>query len=474
MCRAEGFEALARVRVAYGSRSVNAVLNVITSDLISPGEAGLSEEAWSQLQAVEGARLHLSHPPVLESFGHVRGKMHGLRFDDESIGEIVHDIAAGDYSDLHLAAFLTACAGQRLDVGEMISLTRAMIAAGDRLTWGRAPVVDKHCVGGLPGNRTTPIIVAIVAASGLLIPKTSSRGITSPAGTADVMETLTDVDLPLSRLRKVVEQEGGCLAWGGAVCLSPVDDLLIRVEKALDVDGQGQLVASVLSKKAAAGATHALIDIPWGPTAKVRSAEAAASLARDLQEVGRAVGVAVSTAITDGSQPIGRGIGPALEARDVLRVLRGTTDAPPDLRDRALHLAGLVLELGGAARAGDGARSARACLDSGAAWRKLVAICEAQGRFSEPGTADHTRPVRATRAGVVTGFDNRSLARAAKLAGAPADALAGLELHVHVGDVVEVGQPLFTLHAESEGELSYASEYVERHAGIVAVDPEPR
>src|SRR3546814_2857578 len=124
---------------------------------------------------------------------------------------IVEDVVAGRYSDVHLASFLTATAALPFDEDEAYSLTKAMVDAGDRLRWPSEIVVDKHSVGGLPGNRTTPIIVAIAAACGLTMPKTSSRAITSPAGTADTMETLTRVDLDLEAMQRVVASEGGCL-----------------------------------------------------------------------------------------------------------------------------------------------------------------------------------------------------------------------------------------------------------------------
>ena len=344
VCRAEGFEAQSRVQVAHNGHAIVATLNVITGDLLAPDEVGLSEVAWRLLGARAGDAATLSHPPVLESLSRVRAKVYGKRLGDADMRAIVRDIAAGRYADIHLSAFIAACAGDRLDLAETVALTRAMTDAGERLAWGHAPVVDKHCVGGLPGNRTTLIVVPIVAAFGLTMPKTSSRAITSPAGTADVMATLTEVELDVPAMRRVVEREGGCIVWGGAVRLSPADDILIRVERPLDLDSEGQLVASVLSKKAAAGSSHVVIDIPVGETAKVRSREAAQALSHRLVETGHAIGLTVQTVVTDGTQPVGRGIGPALEARDVLAVLRREADAPADLRERALQLAGAVLE----------------------------------------------------------------------------------------------------------------------------------
>lgn len=240
-------------------------------------------------------------------------------------------------------------------------------------------------------------------------------------------------------MRTVVEREGVCIVWGGSVSLSPTDDMVIRVERALDLDSVGQLVASVISKKVAAGATHVLIDIPIGPTAKVRHAGMAARLAAQLIDTGAALGVDVRVQKSDGTQPVGRGIGPALEAADVLAVLRRDPESPQDLRDRSLRIAGALLEMGGAAIAGDGMAKAGVLLDSGAAWTNFHAICEAQGGFREPPCAQQTHAVIPERAGVVAHVNMRSLAKAAKLAVAPADKAAGIQMHVRLGQELERG-----------------------------------
>jgi thymidine phosphorylase len=470
ICRSEGFEAQSRVELALGGRTIVATLNVVTGDFLSPSEAGLSEAAWRLLGASAGDEATLRHPAPLESLGHVRAKVYGRRLTRTATDAVVGDIAAGRYSDLQLAAFVTACAGDRLDLDETVALTRSMVAAGERMHWGGGPVMDKHCVGGLPGNRTTMLVVPIVAACGLRMPKTSSRAITSPAGTADTMETVAPVDLDVASIRRAVEATGGCIVWGGAVRLSPADDVLIRVERPLDLDSQGQLVASILSKKAAAGSTHVLIDMPVGPTAKVRSTHGAAVLSRQLQEVGRALDLNVRVAQTDGLAPVGRGIGPALEARDVLAVLRRQTDAPVDLEQRALSLAAEILEFGGAAQPGAGLAMATAVLADGRGWRKFQDICEAQGGLREPPLAPCLQSVQAPRSGWVAAIDNRRLARIAKLAGAPKTACAGIDLHVRNGDFVERGEPLFTVHAGSPGTLAYSFEYaLSQHDTVLVV-----
>lgn len=470
VCRSEGFSARSRVQLQLGERRLVALLDVAHGELLAPDEAGLSESAWQALQPGPGDRALLSHPPTVESLALVRRKIYGQPLDDAQWRQVVADIAARRYSGVELAAFIAACAGHRMSEREIAGLTGAMVDTGSAVRWPCDVVMDKHCIGGLPGNRTTPIVVSIVTALGLLMPKTSSRAITSPAGTADTMEVLAPVALDLPTMRRVVERTGGCIVWGGSVNFAPADDVLIRIERALDVDGEGQLVASVLSKKIAAGANRVLIDIPVGATAKVRTPEEATSLATLIEEVGRSFGLQVRTLLTDGAAPVGRGIGPALEARDVLAVLRTEPHAPGDLRDRALQLAAHLLSLGGLGTDLPRALTlATQCLDSGAAWRQFQAICEAQGGLRTPGEAPYRHPVHAQRGGRIGTVDNRRLAKAAKLAGAPRSPLAGMTIDARPGDTVATGDPLFTLHAQTRGELAYALAYVARHPNIMEV-----
>lgn len=456
VCRAEGFAAQARVEICAGGKSIITTVHVVSSSILRPNEIALSQAARERLGAPDGSAVLVKHAPPVASLSDLRRKIYGHELNGDQWRAIISDVAAGRYSDLHLAAFVASCIGPRVTPAEITSLTRAMLEVGDRLHWPRVPVVDKHCVGGLPGNRTTPIVVAIVASAGLLIPKTSSRAITSPAGTADTMEVMAPVDLDVRAMRKVVEREGGCVIWGGQARLSPADDVLIRVERPLDLDSDAQLVASVLSKKLAAGSSHVLIDMPVGPTAKVRTRDAATSLAARLIATGRELGLAVAVEFGDGSQPIGRGLGPALEARDVLAVLQNALDAPIDLRDRAITLAGRLLEIGGADTAGHGASHAFDLLTSGRAWRKFVAICEAQGGLRTPPESVVQHVVTASASGTVADIDNRRLARLAKLAGAPGQPAAGLDLHVRIGTPVTAGEPIYTIHANAAGELDYA------------------
>ncbi|MEY3443004.1 MAG: hypothetical protein RLZZ519_1285 [Bacteroidota bacterium] len=471
VCKSEGFTALARILIKANGNSIIATLNVVKSDLVADGEVGLSLSSLRNLHVQEKDTVTILHPQPVQSFARVRAKMYGAELTETDFDQILIDIIAERYANIEVAAFVTACAGTNMTLPEIVALSKSMIHSGSRIEWGKQIVADKHCVGGLPGNRTTPIVVSIVAAAGLMIPKTSSKAITSPAGTADTMETMTKVDLTVEQIRAVVEQEGGCMVWGGAVRLSPADDILIRIEKALDIDSEGQMIASVLSKKAAAGSTHVILDIPVGPTAKVRSQEEAVKLETYFKAVAATIGLQVEVVITDGSQPVGRGIGPALEAVDVLKVLRNEQDAPRDLRDRAVMLAARLLKLSRQFPDQDVEALANQILNDGRAFAKFQSICIAQGGFREPGKAEFKYEFLAAKEGIVRAVDNRNLSRLAKLAGAPKSPTAGIYYEAPIGRRVVQGDLLFSIHAASVGELSYAVDFLNRIQEIITIEP---
>jgi thymidine phosphorylase len=469
ICLSEGFTALTRLVVHYKDKSIIATLNVVHSDLFEHNEASLSLEALKRLNVNDGDEIEISHLKPIESLSKVRAKMYHKELDENDFSEIITDVVAGHYSNIELAAFISSCAGDNLSIGEIIGLTKAMINVGQKMSWGKEIILDKHCIGGLPGNRTTPIVVSIIAAAGLTIPKTSSRAITSPAGTADTMETMAPVNLTMEQIKHVIEKENGCIVWGGGVKLSPADDILISVEKSLDVDSEGQMIASVLSKKVAAGATHVVIDIPVGETAKVRSQEQALKLQYYFKAVAEALGLRIEVIITDGRQPVGRGIGPSLEAIDVLSVLKNKSDAPQDLKQRAIALAAVLLELSGKYPLGTGKKEALNILESGKALNKFLAICEAQGGHREPVLAKYKYDVISHSDGIIKSVDNRKLARIAKLAGAPKSPSAGIMFHAPIGRKVIKGDLLYTVYAEAMGELEYAKDYLINVNGLIII-----
>lgn len=471
VCRAEGFEVNSRVKLSTQDRQIIASINVMDSNKLEEGCIGLSKIAMQRLQAKQGDAVSVSHAPVLDSLSAVRKKVHGHTLGKVEIISIINDINEHLYSDVEIGSFLSACAGGRLHVDEIISLTHAMVACGKRLNWnGQQRIFDKHCIGGLPGNRTTPLVVAIASAAGLVVPKTSSRAITSPAGTADTMEVLMNVNLNLEQMKQVVNETGACLAWGGAVNLSPADDVMIRIERALDLDGEGQLIASVLSKKIAAGSTHVVIDIPVGPTAKVRSMGEADHLSGLFIRVGDACGIHVRCVITDGSCPVGWGIGPVEEAKDILAVLQNAPEAPADLRQRAILLAAHLLDMAEQRGLDEAMQHAADLLKNGKAWQQFQKIALAQGGLKKIPAANYSYSEVVSADGKLKAIDNRKLARLAKLAGAPFDKTAGLRLHVKVGDALKEGQSLFTLFSDSSGERDYALAYYKNNADIFKIE----
>lgn len=471
ICLAEGFSASARVLLKTAAQELVATLDVVENDWLDPGCIGLSDIAMQRLSVQEGESVLVQHAPQLDSLRLLRKKIYGHALGQDELHAIMRDISEHRYRDIEIASFLSVCAGSRLNLDEIIGLTRAMVACGKRLHWPEHErVFDKHCIGGLPGNRTTPLVVAICSAAGLVIPKTSSRAITSPAGTADTMATLTRVEFQLPDMQKVVREAGACLVWGGAVSLSPADDMLVRIERELDIDGEGQLISSVLSKKIAAGSTHVIIDIPVGDTAKVRSSAEADYLASLFSRVGAACGIQVRCLVTDGSRPVGAGIGPVEEARDLLAVLQNLPDAPADLRERSIELSAQLLDMASGCGLETGRREARSILATGQAWQQFQRIIEAQGGLRSLPTARCSAEVKAGRDGVVKAIDNRRLARLAKLAGAPTDLTAGLRLHANVGSVVKGSDLLFTLYSDSPGERDYALDYYRSNRDLFLID----
>ena len=472
--RAEGFQALSKILVSANGDTLLAVLNVVDDDsIVQPGELGLSQQAFEYLNLDEGALVKVDHAEAPKSMDAVRRKIDGERLDQADFDDICNDITATRYSKMEMAAFLVATGQNNLDRDELLYLTRAMLQSGERMNWHEPLVADKHCIGGIPGNRTSMLVVPIVAAHGMLIPKTSSRAITSPAGTADTMELLCNVNLTPDQLLDIVRQERGCLAWGGTAKLAPVDDLLISVERPLGIDSQGQLVASILSKKLAAGATHLLIDIPVGPTAKVRHMRQALALRKLFEFVGDRLNIHLEVMITDGRQPIGLGIGPVLEARDIMQVLNNEPDAPADLRQKSLHLAGRIIEFDPDVRGGQGYAIARDILESGRACTKMNSIIKAQGEKEidlQPGKLRYQ--VCAERDGIVTNIDNFQTAKIARIAGAPMVKKAGVDLLKTLGDKVTKGEPLFQIHAEYPADFTFAKNMAKQNNGYSIGDAE--
>lgn len=467
--RAEGFQALSKVKICADSRRILAVLNVVDDEkIVTTDQLGLSEEAFANLGFKENRKVTIEHAEPPQSMNAVRRKIAGERLSQEDFRDIISDITERRYSKTEISAFLVASGQSDLDRDEVFYLTRAMLDVGEKLDWNESLVVDKHCIGGIPGNRTSMLVVPIVAAHGMLIPKTSSRAITSPAGTSDTMEVLANVKLDINKLHNIVRKHRACLAWGGTAQLSPADDIMIAVERPLGIDSLGQMVASILSKKLSAGSTHLLIDIPVGPTAKVRYMRQAQRLRKLFEFVGDQLGIHLEVVITDGRQPVGYGIGPVLESRDVMQVLQNSADSADDLRQKSLRLAGRMIEFDPDVRGGNGYAIARDILDSGRALEMMKTIIKAQGiqtRVFELGKLTHD--VCSGKSGVVAAIDNLQMAHIARFAGAPMDKGAGVDLFKKLGDKVKRGELLYRIYSEYPADFKFAVELCKRNNGYI-------
>lgn len=455
--RPEVFRGFSRVELRRDSKVLLATLLITDDGLVAVDEIGLAEPAFHRFAEPAGSLVTVSPAASPESLDAVRAKIQGHSLTPDEIGAIVDDISHYRYSDMEVAAFLISSASF-MTSGELLALSRSMAQAGTQLKWTQPIVVDKHCIGGIPGNRTSMVVVPIVAAHGLTIPKTSSRAITSPAGTADTMEVLARVDLRADELKEVVNACHGCLVWGGHVNLAPADDILISVERPLSIDTREQMVASIMSKKLAAGSTHLLIDLPVGPAAKLQTAMEAMRLRKLFEFVGDHFGIAVEVITTDGRQPIGNGIGPVLEAHDVMAVLSNAPDAPSDLREKSLRLAAHLLEYDPEFRGGGGYIRARQLLESGAALKQMQKIIDAQGVSgcrTDLGTLAIDIP--SPREGVIEAIDCLRLNRLARTAGAPIDKGAGIKVFKKIGDHVEKGEPLYRIFAYAQSEFDLAT-----------------
>ncbi|MHB1262296.1 MAG: AMP phosphorylase [Thermoplasmatota archaeon] len=461
-----GVRAMDRVRVRSPETSVEfpAVVNV-AEGFVLPGSIGLSRELADRIQIHAAAPLEVRPAPRPESIDGIRRKLDGRELSSKEVALVIHDIASGHLTAIELTFWAAGIHMHGMTTDETVACVQAMVDTGQRIEWGDTVCYDVHSIGGVPGNKYAPIVVSILAAAGLTVPKTSSRAISSACGTADFMEVLCPVAIPIERLKAIAEKVGATLAWGGGVSLAPADDEIIRVEYPLGLDPPAQVVASVLAKKVAMGVRHVLIDVPMGPGAKVHDRKEADAMALRFSQVGSRLGLDVRCEPTQGGHPMGRAIGPILEAREMLAVLESGVGAA-GLVAKSCRLAGRLLEVGGKAAPGAGEGEAKRILTSGRALRKFLEIVEAQG--GDPEVRSERLSPGAFVFDALAGRDgpfelpNAALVAIARAAGAPHAKGAGVLLARDVSDLLHAGEPAFRVHAETASHLSNAWETVQR------------
>lgn len=451
---------------------VHRSLIVMTSKTLAQrSECVFPLELMSKLGIIEGDVIGLRLIGLPQSFNALKKRLKGEKLTEGEFLALIRDVVAGMYGEAEIAAFLVSQLYNPLSDSELAHLIKAMVETGVKVKFEET-VYDIHSIGGVPGNSKVALIsVPIVAAAGLLIPKTSSRAITSPAGTADTMEVLARVDLAVDEIVEIARKVKGTLAWGGRLNLAPADDIFVNIERKLAIDPEQQMVASILSKKLAMGVERLVVDIPVGRGTKVQELKDAESLASIFIKQAGLLNIAIKIAITYGGQPIGTSVGPALEAREALRThieKRGSRS----LIDKAIMLAGLIIEMSGKAHPGTGVEVARNIFLSGRAYEKFKQIIEAQGGNPNMKPEDipvgkYTFTLKSPTEGAVTYIDNTAIALIARACGAPYDKGAGVEFHAKVGYRVNRGDPLITIYSNSETRLDDALVLLREHQPIV-------
>ena len=446
-----------RVRVQSSGASIIAAVQ-ISQTALERGQIGTYLQASAHFGLRGGEVLSVRPAEKPESVRHIKKKMHGAKLGKEEIDRVIQDVVEGTLTDIELSAWVTSLEIQQMDLDEVEHLTRAMVKYGETLDFGESVVFDKHSIGGVPGNKISLLIVPIVAAAGLLIPKTSSRAVTGAAGTADVMEVFGPVALTGPEIRRITKEVGGVLCWGGGVNLAPADDIIIRAEHPLAIDPPAQLLASVMAKKKAVGANKVVMDLPMGDGTKLPTIEDAKKMGRTFIELGERLDMQVECAVTYGGQPVGHAVGCALEANEALAALRGGA-APKSLIEKSTSIAGIILEMGGVVGRGKGRAKAEDILRSGAALQKFIEIVEAQGGKVPKGdipVGQHTAQLTIPDGGYVAGVKNKALIQIARVAGSPKEHGSGLVVHHKRGDRIGPDESVLTIYAESEFNLEQA------------------
>jgi putative thymidine phosphorylase len=451
-------------RVVITNKDHKKIISVVdtVTKIINTKEIAVSEEILEILNLKDKEIVNVEITEHPRSISFIKKKLKGERLTKEEVYEIIKDIADNALTEVEVAFFISAVYTKDLSLEETKNLIKAMVESGNRLEL-KGRVADKHCIGGIAGNRTTPIVVAIGAEAGLIMPKTSSRAITSAAGTADSIETIARVDFSINEIKKIIKKTNACLVWGGTLGLAPVDDKIIKIERIVNIDSTAQLLASILSKKISVGSKYILIDIPHGRSSKVTKKQAL-KLKEKFLKLGKIFRLKIEVILTDGSEPIGNGIGPALEIKDVIKVLNKDINAPKDLEEKSLVLAGKLLELTGKAKKTKGLEMAREILNSGKAFKKFKQIIEAQeGNLEVFQKPKFYFDVKSKDRIKINHFDNKMINKIARFAGCPEDQAAGIYLHKKKGEVVEKNHPIFTIYTMSEEKLKQAKSLYEKN-----------
>jgi len=450
-----GVKANDRISISTDGKKFTTIVDVV-GNLVKKNEIAVSSEIMHILKLKSKQNVDITIAPRAKSLEFIKEKLNGTGLTQKQINEIIKDVVNNSLSSPEIALFISGMYKHGMSMKETIFLIKAIMESGEKLNLKNKNIADKHSIGGIAGNRTTPLVVSICAAAGLIMPKTSSRAITSAAGTADVIESIAQVDFSMKQIKKIIHNTGACMVWGGGLGMVPADSKIIQVEKILKVDPESQLLASIMSKKLAIGSRYILIDIPYGKSAKV-SKRKALELKKKFEFLGGHFRKKLKCVLTDGSQPIGNGIGPVLELIDTIKILDPEQKGPKDLQEKSLFLCGELLELSGKAKKGKGRELAETILYSGKAYKKFKDIIKAQkGEIKDLSPGKFQKNILAPRSGKIKEIDNKKINLLARIAGCPGYKKAGLYLHVLKNNKVKKRDKLLTIYTESKARLNDA------------------
>ena len=409
----------------------------------------------------------------------------------EEINFFVQGFARDQIPDYQVSAWAMAVVLNGMTPQETTDLTLAMVWSGRILDLSGIVdiAVDKHSSGGV-GDKTSLVVLPVVAAAGLPVGKMSGRGLGFSGGTLDKMESIPGyrVDLDTDQFKRQLKEKGIVLT-GQSADLAPADGKLYALR---DVTGTVQsiplIASSIMSKKIAGGAQAIVLDIKVGRGAFMETLEMARELAGLMEKIGELAGRKTVCLLSDMNQPLGNAVGNAVEVAEAIEALQGR--GPADLREHCLHVGAHMLRIGKrAADLDEGRRLAERAIVNGTALGKFRVLVEAQGGdasyVDQPEKLPRARlidQVPSPRTGWLTRLDARAVGEAAVALGAgrasKADAVdhaVGFVIHHKVGDHVEQGAPLFSVHANDEKKLAEARlRVLEAHAiGDSAVAPLP-
>jgi len=460
--------------VLIGYKDIELYVKVIITDSrINPGSVGLYEEIVDEYHIPDNASVLVDIPSTSEALDAIRKKISGHRLNQEELLKIMRDIGNRKLKETEIAFFVSTFFNPGFTDDEIYGMTKGMAESGEILDFkyikeNKELVVDKHSIGGTAGKGITPTLIPILAAAGLVVPNTSTRAITSPAGTTDILESVMPVALNKEQVYKVVEQVGACMVWGGSLYLAPADDEIINVERSLRVQEFQKVLVSIVAKKVAMGVTFVLIDLPYGSGTKIERPDDLEFLAREFEKLFDKFNIKCVTHKRIIKGPDGRGVGPFLEMRECLEILERADDCSEDLEDTVLDMAATIFEHTEKAKKGMGKNFALDLLDSGKALKKFWEIAKAQGAKKELKSTDLevgkiTHEVKSLKSGVIKSLDTREIVEIARSLGTPMIKEAGIQFHKVQGDKVKKGDVLITLYATAEDRME---------EGLKAVDLE--